>query len=529
MTWKNQVRHGFGADVTPVLEIRHGSGNELLASVANGGMAAGLHEGTVYQLSCTAPSANLYIDDVLIPPTAIERHSWTPAFFAGFVSVIAEDVTGKVAEFGLHVSPQASKASDEQFVQMVEAIRDFDQTLLAGVASAAMALGKEGHAGLLTANIQLQRLRRYGPMFVEAVSSIVRSPHRSLTAESRMLPLARIRQVHPSVMRDRRVVALATSSRLDGEELDTLQIRSHTSTPTFDTPANRALLALLRRVHARTRLLEGKVQRCELKGDKDEQALRSTRRLAALNQLSERLRALCRMEPFSELSPYVEVTAAGLTQVAANPSYNRTYRLGCLALASGLEGIQKDKVNVNYSWGIYETWCFLAVLQCMRSLGLTLIPTVSALVKSDLAYSASLSKHRSIELHFQPKFPSIEPSKGKVCWSISRERYPDILLVDVNGGDVRSMVLDAKWRSGRTNLLEAMESVHIYHDALRTSGNAPSPCLLLVPGDADVPALAAKSYIESNQVGAVYEFGVEGGGQNQLTQVLQEWVGPFKT
>lgn len=91
---------------------------------------------------------------------------------------------------------------------MVEAIRDFDQTLLAGVASAAMALGKEGHAGLLTANIQLQRLRRYGPMFVEAVSSIVRSPHRSLTAESRMLPLARIRQVHPSVMGHLRDVVL---------------------------------------------------------------------------------------------------------------------------------------------------------------------------------------------------------------------------------------------------------------------------------------------------------------------------------
>ena len=143
---------------------------------------------------------------------------------------------------------------------------------------------------------------------------------------------------------------------------------------------------------------------------------------------------------------------------------------------------------------------------------------------SDLAFGLKLSESRTVEIHFQAKFPALAPLSGKSCWSLSRERYPDILLLDVQDTGTRALVLDAKWRSGRGNLLEAMESAHIYHDALRVSGRPPSPCLLLLPGKPEIPALTTDEFIQSNGVGAIYAFIPEGAGIVRLREMLDAWI-----
>jgi len=129
-----------------------------------------------------------------------------------------------------------------------------------------------------------------------------------------------------------------------------------------------------------------------------------------------------------------------------------------------------------------------------------------------------------LELHLQARFPALSPSAGRSCWSISRERYPDILLVEASSTGARAMVLDAKWRSGRQNVLEAMESAHIYHDSLRVNGRLPSPCLLLFPGSPDVPELANADYIRTHEVGAIHGFGIDGPGINDLENQLTSWL-----
>jgi hypothetical protein len=52
-------------------------------------------------------------------------------------------------------------------------------------------------------------------------------------------------------------------------------------------------------------------------------------------------------------------------------------------------------------------------------------------------------------------------------------------------------VLDAKYRVGQSNVADAMESVHIYRDALRwpAAGGAPVAGFLLCPDRADGDAL----------------------------------------
>lgn len=507
-----------------ILEVNLGAGQQLLC-VQAGEIGRGLKEGVPCLLRCSPQPASLRVDDVPLALVGGGMFSWTPMLFAGLVSVSAEAADGKIYEFGLVISPQESKTDDDEFAEMVAAIRAFDVSLLAGVSSASMLFGKEGWTGVLTPNVQLQRLRRYGPLFADALRSIVRLPHQSHSAEAQVLPLVRVRQVHPDALRERRIVEFSLSSSPELQSIESLQVRSYLPTPTFDTPANRTLVALLRRVQARASLLMELVRDCQLQGDKEEQALRAPRRLLEVEALFASLKSIARLDPFGKLDPNVQTTSAGLTQIAANPAYQRAYRLGSLALSSGLLGEQQDQLQVHFSWGIYETWCLLAALQCLQEvLRAPFTPIKSSCVTSDLAYGLKLSESRTIEIHFQAKFPALAPLSGKNCWSLSRERYPDILLLDVQETGTRALVLDAKWRSGRGNLLEAMESAHIYHDALRVSGSPPSLCLLLLPGEPEIPALATDECIKSNGVGAIYLFVPGGSGLGRLRATLGGWL-----
>ena len=297
--------------------------------------------------------------------------------------------------------------------------------------------------------------------------------------------------------------------------------------PTFDTPANRALLGLLQRFRATLIRLGHTVQALGLRGPPEEQAPRAARRLAELRSLASRLDKLLIATPFTDVTN-PGTSAAGLTQVAAQPNYGRAYRLGCRALALPVDGHDDaDELHVNHSWGIYETWCYLAVLDSVRRvLGVIPQPCAARAVSAELAFAAALPDGGALEVLFQAVFPSTSPAANRSGWSISRERVPDIVLVARQGGRTRTLVLDAKWRSGRSNVLDAMASAHIYHDALRIAGIAPSPCLLLLPGEPSVAALEEPSFVDAHGVGAISRFGVGGAGLARLEGTLKAWLLP---
>jgi hypothetical protein len=193
---------------------------------------------------------------------------------------------------------------------------------------------------------------------------------------------------------------------------------------------------------------------------------------------------------------------------------------------TGIEGSNSlDQLHSNFSWGIYETWCYVQVLATVQRLLENRTPLAhSSEVGAQLSYRISLPNSRVIEVLFQARFPSEQAERNPLARSISRERYPDILLVDNVGMGKRCMVLDAKWRSGRTNVLEAMESAHIYHDSLRIGGTAPTPCLLLLPGDTCVPSLETDQFIEQHGVGSISEFSAQGAGIDRLERRIEKWL-----
>lgn len=509
-----------------------------LANQANAGalpvtaarVVLGLREDTDYALSWPKPltGERLFIDDVEVSCSADGLYRWRPQFYAGRVLAEVVGASGVHERWWLDVGPSVTKSGDESFAEMVNQIRAFDAALLGGQSAATMTFGRAGQPGLFTDDVLLSRIRRYGPACMQAMQTIARMPHRSITAESDILPLSRIRRLHVGALRDRRLAAIGAGKMEPDFDPETLQLRSLTSTPTFDTPANRALLALLKRLLATVVRLKTVVAEFQMGAEQQEQASRAGRRMADLRLLEERIRSVMTRHPFSEVTQ-AQTSATGLTQIAAHPAYNRAYRLGCMALATGVQGDEVDALHVSHSWGIYETWCYLAVLRAVGSaFSVRVQEFTPTAVAAQFAHRCQLPDGRQLELYFQALFPSASPKEagGRIGWSISRERRPDLLLVLRDGLGCRSMVLDAKWRSGRDNVLQAMESAHIYHDALRLAGQRPSPCVLLLPGPSAVASLETSDYLRAHEVGALSEISVGAPGLGALAALLAKWAQP---
>lgn len=519
-----------------MLRIREAASPEEWREVQPDTVVEGLREDTNYLLALSGTGTQrIFVDDEELPRTFKQEFPWRPALYAGSVSVQVLEPSGELHCYTLDVSPNPKKSGEAHFAEMVECIRTFDASLLIGESAATRNFGRE-HAGeyakqTLANDIALSRLRQHGPSFLQAVEAIARLPHRSLVAEMAVLPLSRIRKLHPSALRDRRVAEIARgTSRLDGN-FHAIQLRSHTSAPTFDTPANRAILSLLKRFCARAGYLREQVRTLKLGSDIQFQASRIERRLEVLDALEMRANRLLRRAPFTEVTKS-ETSAASLTQIAALPLYSKAHRSGIGALAAGLEGDNTaDRLHVPPSWGIYEIWCYLNVVELVRAM----VPTVefcqvpSTAASAKLAYGATLPDGSMLEILFQATFRAGQPaSKHRCAWSISGEREPDVVLVHHQAENARAMILDAKWRTGRSNVLDAMASAHIYHDALRVGASArPSPCLLLLPGDTSVEALEDSNFILRHEVGAIGNFSVEGTGRTTLQGYLRAWLDDF--
>jgi len=508
------------------LRTAKGTGQSNWLEIEPGKSLSGLSEDTDYIITLDIThGTRLYIDDVELRPSASGEFKWRPSFYAGRVIAEATLLGGGSQHYWLEVSPTTQKSSESQFEGMVSAIREFDTRLLGGASAAVMGFGREGQAGLLSDDIQLSRVRAHGGRFLDAVDSIARAPHLSISANSQVLPLSRIRKLHPSALLDRRLVALATGNTVHADAFQTIQLRSVTSSPTFDTPANQKLLALLKRFRATVLMLREKVETGSLGIPTEEQDLRIEHRLHVLDELETRTSKLILGRPFSETSK-AQTSSSGLTQIAAQPNYSKAYRLGSRSLALGVDGAdQSDDLHVANSWGIYETWCYLTVLECINGLvGGKLRATQPSAVSAKLAFSAVISKSCTLEILFQANFPSINPSQGRLGYSISKMRIPDIVLISKIDNTVQSMILDAKWRSGKENVLDAMQSAHIYHDSLRVDQLPPSSCLLLFPGNDTVPELEQKDYISTHGVGALSNFNIGMPGLEQLKNILSSWL-----
>jgi hypothetical protein len=84
----------------------------------------------------------------------------------------------------------------------------------------------------------------------------------------------------------------------------------------------------------------------------------------------------------------------------------------------------------------------------------------------------------------------------------SKQREPDLLLAAQWHGSLRFLLLDAKYRSSRDNVLDAMTSAHVYRDSLRIGEGRPEAALLLLPAAHGAEWLQNPDFQRIHQVGA---------------------------
>lgn len=460
------------------------------------------------------PGTRLYIDDLPLVAGTRDGESvwcWSPGYFAGEVCAELLDRQGDVvATYRLDVSPDAGKLGREPFERMLEQIFAFDPALLFGTESAQFAIGSDGQE--VGPHLQYSRLRRYGEHLIRALRQVAAKPLASLRHERAWLPAQRVkrldRQSLHQVLRDPAALALLSPKALTRPAPDDVRFNVPSVYEDQDNPANQALAMVLHEVLRRCRQVIAALEQLAASESTSETrsplAPRLSRRMTYLELLHRSLHQLQRVPPFCNQKRR-QVTAAGLNAISAHPIYARAYRFGWYLLRAGLQGpTQGESLWITPTWEVYERWCYaMLVEQFQRCYPELKWQRHDPSKREDRIMWSGGSVDLQIEIWLQVSCPAIDRRPYRGFSSISRQRYPDIALTVRAGDSEHFIVMDAKYRSRRDAVLDAMASAHLYRDSLRWKGRRPDCALLLIPRGGAAPILEGSQYRHDNSVGVV--------------------------
>lgn len=493
-------------------------------------IAIGFREGGKYRIRKTAEGDRLLIDDEILE-TDGHDWLWSPGFYAGQVRAELLGPRDRVrASYLLDVSPHPDKLGRDMYQAMLDQVWAFDPSLVLGTEPATSPIGHED--AISNPWLEYARLREYGDNFVRALSAISHQPLWELRAERTHLPLQQVRRAD-------RQTALAM---LGNAQLLAVLWPSHVRTttanasPQFDVPAvrktldgsgNRCIAAIAHKVSHRAMRLRDKL-RLIMEGEPESLtrtalASRWPRRRDFLDRLVGRIRHFQQISPLANVTRR-EISAAGLNAVSADPAYSNAYGSGWRILRHGVEGLpQGERLWMSPTWETYERWCFVQLSKTIPEIepGYDWSISRNHNSKATVAFTGSKRGNRKIELLLQPRFPAGDRGSNAGFQSISGAREPDIVLTREKGNISKWHVLDAKYRTGRSNVLDAMASAHVYRDALRWKEQRPESSVLLVPRGGGASWLESPSFFGQHRVG-VCALTTETGAKHIVELILAE-------
>lgn len=511
-----------------------GGAGPMVGRAFPGGSVSGLVEDTAYLLRFSEGTpVQVCIDDVRLQQhhARHDAYIWRPEFYAGRVgvSVRFEDTNSDV-RFYLDISPNPQKLGDEIYRELLSAVRRADPRMALGLTPATAQFSNRVEEQSNSPVVSLERMRKYGPQFIKALRDVSARQHRKIRPQIEHRPLSVARRIAPASLRDPELLLRVESFRQhDGAQADEVSVLVRSFDATADTAANRTLKALVNRFLATARNLKLAIHDFEMGGEMEHQNVRQTSRLESLNSLINQAEGLLKVLPLAEaIKP--ETSSAGLTQIAAQPVYARCFRMGCQALRIGVYGDDgNDDLPISPSWELYERWCFLELVSELET-SFGKAPRLlrsSAFANAERIVTFDIDSRRQLQLLYQAKFPSIVATQGKVstAWSVSRERFPDIVAVLGSACEAAKFaVIDAKYRAGRQNILDAMSSAHIYRDALRVGEEQAAFALLTLPGEPWNIHLDSPECWAKYMVGTVSECRPGAGGIKKVADWLLRWV-----
>ncbi|WP_180970737.1 DUF2357 domain-containing protein [Burkholderia sp. WAC0059] len=505
-----------------MLQINHESGQSW--DIPADGISTGFVEAQTYVVRIAGSGAQVLIDD-----TPLERQParnmflWSPGFHAGRVVAEVLDDLGQVqGTCSLDVGPSPDKVGHPEFLRMIDEILAFRPELLLGGGSSWSTFGKEDDT--TSPEVIYARLRRYAPIALAALQTICSHP------------LSHLRRVRLTVMPhqarrlDTTTVRELARSRFVGQilglEVTSTDAPSRINVPhserTFDNAANRTIAVMVGRLTNQATSLSRRFA-CAINGADDSLTVKIPRRLYVLREFVGALRQL-QNSPALRAVTRPEITAAGLNAISAQPNYARAFQLAWKALQTGILGdAHSDPLPISPTWEVFERWCFLRVWKLLEVLSPSAgwrvyandSDTVGLRVGGKVADSA-------IAIHLQPTFPAWDQPSRSGFKSLSRLREPDIVLTSESSRGQRFLVLDAKYRASRPNILDAMQSAHIYRDSLRWYNERPWGSYLLLPRQGGAPWLAEGAFHAEFKVGT-FELAPDGDAP-QLKKLLADFL-----
>ena len=471
----------------------------------------GFREDRRYLFERPGAGWSLFVDDEALEhaPEQPAAWLWEPGFYAGEVTAELRHPSGRVATlYLLDVSPDPLKTGRETFEEMLAEIWAEDPLLVTGSEPATRKIGTLGEAQ--NPLLELARLRRHGPNFLQALIAACARPRRELVTRRELTPLHRVRRVDrrtaAAAARSPDVVAFLAGTLPPAAQVAALQLDVPRVEESLDCPANRCLVALANGVLRRARALAGRLQdlvnREPTSATRTPLATRWPTRRRFLEDLTDSLSAILNRPPLSKVHRS-EVTASGLNAVSSDPLYARAWRAGWHSLRPGVAGpLTNEPLWISPTWEIYERWCFVRLGRLLRHACPELTwERASSHPTNATAAWRGVGSERSVELLLQPVFPGGHRLQKHGFWSVSRQRIPDFMVVVTEAGESRFLLLDAKYRRSRGSVLDAMTSAHVYQDSLRLSDRRPEGTILLVPAGGEAPWLEDPSFQQEHRVG----------------------------
>lgn len=456
----------------------------------------------------------LWIDDEPLPPSDT-GWLWAPGFFAGEVTARLSRPDGAAYEYRLDVSPDRQKLGRDHFARLLKEVAADDPLLLAGDEPATLLTRSEQLSeDPLLALVSLARMRAHVGPFLRAITEVSRKPRTGLRQGRRQVPLQQARRLDlrsvrtalrspdtTSVLRNEGMAQLANPSAL--------RFDVPVNEVTLDTAANHCMRALLLAIRQRSRAIAELLIEMAKRQESDTRTSLMARlpvRLELLERMAGEIAAVLRQQPWVELSR-AEITAAGLTAVASDPAYARAFHLGWKALRTGIGGLGgEERLWLSPTWELFERWCFVRLAWQLRQMFPALHwerLTTPAESGRSLAEWRGTSGGLRVRLLLQQKFPSGDQKPCDQFQSISRQRFPDLVLTYEQHGDCRFVVLDAKYRRGRQAILEEMSVAHTYRDSLRWKGLRCQGAYLLLPAACEAEWLSEEGFRRTERVGAL--------------------------
>lgn len=389
----------------------------------------------------------------LIPDMRILRYEWKVGFYAGdaFVFVVAGGTRIPVGAISVH--PRESKLDENQYQKMLDELLSKIQSFFAK-SSVHMRTGAT-FGGPRYYVVLAEQICGFWPGLVRALRQITVNPKKRVEKTHQWNQLAKSRSSSLFVYRDyvfgRKAMPDGASAAWETEWL--WDERYRVTECTFENAATVSFLRDLQK-NIRQILLYFQHRPFHLE--------------TMLKQVHREIAGVLRSSPFCDIQANGATPKPTLV-FRKDPRYQTVYR----SFQTFRKGVAPFKsldiyIPLVETHALYEYWCFFKVVETLERM-----QAVKARLELRFQRSGGLrvfdplasatAKVGDYVVYYQKAYSYSNASPPGGLHSISHQMIPDI-VVEGNG---RRWLFDAKYRSSRISLNEALGDIHKYRDAIR--------------------------------------------------------------